>query len=131
MKSLKKGILALGLTLGIIASVGGSVVFAASETFGHVNSYATSARSRVFTNTADARTFFATKGTVTVYSEYYYINVNNLNIGKMTRNDGGNNTYVASLAFTAPNNTRSVKIESSHVVYAFGDLWSASTKATY
>ena len=130
MKSFKKGILALGLTLGIIASLGGAA-FAGSEAYGHVNSYATSGRSRAFATSADARTFCGAKGTVTVYSEYSYINVSNLTTGTMTKNDGGNNTYVASLAFTAPKNCRSVKIKSSHVVYAFGELWNANTDARY
>ena len=130
MKSFKKGILALGLTLGIIASVGGAA-FAGSNAYGQVNGYAASGRSRIYTNTAEAATNFADRGTVTVYSEYVYVNVNNLNTGKITKNNGGNNTDKASLSFTAPSNTRSVKIESSHVVYALGKLWSASTKATY
>ena len=130
MKTFKKSILALGLTLGIIACFGGAA-FAASEAYGHINSYATSGRSRAFATTADARTVSATKGTVTVYSEYSYVNVSNLTTGKVTRNAGGNNTYVASLAFTAPKNCRSVKIKSSHVVYALGELWNANTDANY
>ena len=130
MKSFKKGILALGLTLGIIASVGGGAVFADSSATGNINGTYTVATSAIQNTEAAGYTFFGMPGLVTVNSTYSYVNTSNLTTGSMNRYDGDTNRTSASVQFSAPKNCRSVKIQSTHYVYAFGRLWSAKTDKT-
>ena len=130
MKTFKKGILALGLTLGIIASVGGAA-FASSGVSGNINGTYTIGASSISYDEAKGRTMFGTLGLVTVSSDYTYINVHTLSTGTQSKYDGDTNRTSAVVSFVPPRNCRSVMIKSTHYVYAFGRLWSAKTDNTY
>lgn len=125
MKSFKKSILALGLALGVMASMGASA-FAAS---GQINGYYTSGNSSVSSTSGSAYTSFGDYGSVAVNSTYSYVNTNNLTTGTQSKNNGHYKS--ASVSFSAPKNCRSVKVVSSHSISAYSQTWSANTSATY
>ena len=113
MKSFKKGILALGLTLGIIASVGGGAF----------------AYSYCFYTYGWTYTSYNRSGYVSVNSVYNYINTKTLSTGTKTQSSTKNNSSSASLNIYAPNNCRSVDMYSTHVVSYGGQTWTGNTNA--
>ena len=128
MKSFKKGILALGLTLGIIASLGGAA-FAGSTSHGIVNGFLVTAKSNINYYEGSAYTQYEIAGGAEVYSYYYYVNPTTGYAGRMVKQNGG--IKYARVEFAAPKNCRSLQINSSHKLSAYGEKWSANTTATY
>ena len=131
MKTLKKGLLALGLTLGIIASVGGSSVFAVSYRRGYVNGAYVTAESNISYIKATGQTLSPKVGLVTVTSRYIYVNTRTFNAGRQDKYDGDTIRKLAKVSFTAPNNTKSITITSSHKVSSYGETWTACTTNEY
>lgn len=125
MKTLKKSILALGLALGVMASMGASA-FAAS---GSINGYYTSGNSYIYSTSGSASTSFGDYGSVAVNSTYSYVNTKTLATGTQSRNNGHYKS--TSVSFSAPSNCRSVAISSSHSVSAYSQTWTASTSKVY
>lgn len=131
MKKLK-GILALGLALGIIASVGGGSVFAIRNSFGRVNGYGTTGYSYCYTSHGYSNTNYYGKSCyVSVNSIYGYVNKKTLSTGTKTGSSGGNNRTCAQVDIYAPSNCRSAYISSTHVVTSGGQSWVGSTDDTY
>ena len=128
MKSFKKGILALGLTLGIIASVGGGA-FAYESTYGTVSGYGATGHSYCFYSYGWTYTSYNRSGYVSVNSVYNYINTKTLSTGTKTQSSTKNNSSSASLNIYAPNNCRSVDMYSTHVVSYGGQTWTGNTNA--
>ena len=128
MKSFKKGILALGLTLGIIASVGGGA-FAYESTYGTVSGYGATGHSYCFYSYGWTYTSSNRSGYVSVNSVYNYINTKTLSTGTKTQSSTKNNSSSASLNIYAPNNCRSVDMYSTHVVSYGGQTWTGNTNA--
>ncbi len=128
MKSFKKGILALSLTLGIIASVGGGA-FAYESTYGTVSGYGATGHSYCFYSYGWTYTSYNRSGYVSVNSVYNYINTKTLSTGTKTQSSTKNNSSSASLNIYAPNNCRSVDMYSTHVVSYGGQTWTGNTNA--
>ena len=128
MKSLKKGILALGLTLGIIASVGGAA-FAYESTYGTVSGYGATGHSYCFSTYGWTYTSYNRSGYVAVNSVYNYVNTKTLSTGTKTQSSTKNNSSSASLDIFAPYNCRSVDMYSTHVVSYGGQTWTGNTNA--
>ena len=129
MKTFKKSILALGLALGVMASIGVSS-FAGpypSKQEGKVGKYGTTGSSSITYNTGAAYTSYGDNGSVSVNSTYGYSNTSNYEGGSYTRSNGHYRS--TSVSFTAPNNCKSVSILSSHAVSKSGQSWSAKTYA--
>lgn len=131
MKAFKKGILALALTLGIIASVGGSSVFAVSYRRGYVNGAYVSGESFVSYSVASAQTLSRTVGLVIVNSEYRYINTRTFKTDRQIKSAGDVRKTSAKVSFTAPIHTKSIVITSSHKVSSYGETWTACTDNEY
>ena len=129
MNKFTKSILALGLALSIIVSVGGVSVFAASQKRGNLNGYSTIAVSTIAKSSAYASTQFATNGKRSVTSTYVYVNTTTLAGGRSTKDF--TSMREAKVSFVAPKGCRSVKISSSHYVEAFDKRWTANTSAVY
>ena len=128
MKSLKKGILALGLTLGIIASVGGSAILAAPSQSGMVNGHTVRGYSFCYNNYGRGITqIYNGRGFLSVNSTYNYVNVRKLTTGSITKDYGNNNITHATVWIDAPSGCRGVSMLSSHIAYEAGDFWSANT----
>ena len=125
MKTFKKSILALGLALGVMASIGASA-FAAN---GQINGYYTSGNSYISSSGGSASTSFGNNGSVSVNSTYSYVNTEDLSTGTQDRNGGHYRSI--SVNFYAPNNCRSVKVKSHHRISAFSQLWEADTSIKY
>ena len=129
MKSFKKGILALGLTLGIIASFGGSA-FAAS-TSGRVNGYTAYGYSSCSPmHSYSSTSFVAPNCNVAVSSVYNYVNTKTLSTGTKS-NSSSRRDYSVSLYLFAPNNCRSVNVTSTHVASTGGQSWTGFTNDKY
>ena len=131
MKSLKKGILALGLTLGIIASVGSGSVFASAFASGIVKGYSTTGHSYCYYTYGNSSTSYNRSGYVAVSSVYNYINKSTLSTGTKTRSSTKNNGYFIDVDVYAPYNCRSVNMYSTHVVSYGGQTWTGSTDDKY
>ena len=128
MKTFKKSLLALGLTLGIIASVGGGA-FAYESTYGTVSGYGATGHSYCFYSYGWTYTSYNRSGYVSVNSVYNYINTKTLSTGTKTQSSTKNNSSSASLNIYAPNNCRSVDMYSTHVVSYGGQTWTGNTNA--
>lgn len=129
MKSFKKGILALGLTLGIIASVGGGA-FAASSS-GRINGYTVYGYSHCSPMHSYASTsFVAPNCYVAVNTIYNYVNTKTLSTGTKSSSSSRNN-YSVSLTLYAPNNCLSVNESSTHVASTGGQSWTGFTNERY
>ena len=128
MKTFKKSLLALGLTLGIIASVGGGA-FAYESTYGTVSGYGATGNSYCFYSYGWTYTSYNRSGYVSVNSVYNYINTKTLSTGAKTQSSTKNNSSSASLNIYAPNNCRSVDMYSTHVVSYGGQTWTGNTNA--
>ena len=128
MKTFKKSLLALGLTLGIIASVGGGA-FAYEYTYGTVSGYGATGHSYCFYSYGWTYTSYNRSGYVSVNSVYNYINTKTLSTGTKTQSSTKNNSSSASLNIYAPNNCRSVDMYSTHVVSYGGQTWTGNTNA--
>ena len=120
MKSFKKGILALGLTLGIIASVGGGA-FAYEYTYGTVSGYGTTGHSYCYATSCWAYTKYNRSGYLSVNSVYNYVNTN--------KSSTKNNSSYATVDIYAPSNCRSVDMYSTHVVSNGGQTWTGNTNS--
>ena len=128
MKTFKKSLLALGLTLGIIASVGGGA-FAYESTYGTVSGYGATGHSYCFYSYGWTYTSYNRSGYVSVNSVYNYINTKTLSTGTKTQSSTKNNSSSASLNIYAPNNCRSVDMYSTHVVSNGGQTWTGNTNS--
>ena len=128
MKTFKKSLLALGLTLGIIASVGGGA-FAYESTYGTVSGYGATGHSYCFYSYGWTYTSYNRSGYVSVNSVYNYINTKTLSTGTKTQSSTKNNSSSASLNIYAPNNCRSVDMYSTHVVSYGGQTWTGNTNS--
>ena len=128
MKSFKKGILALGLTLGIIASVGGGA-FAYESTYGTVSGYGATGHSYCYATSGYSNTTYNRPGYLYVNSVYNYINIKTLSAGTKTQSTTSNNSTLAYQYVSAPNNCRSVDMYSTHVVSYGGQTWTGNTNA--
>ena len=126
MKSFKKGILALGLTLGIIASVGGAA-FAGSFSHGFIKNFIITANSSINSDKASAYTLYDDVGVAEVSSAYYYVNPTTFYSGRMIKQHG--QFKYAHVEFIAPKNHQSLAIQSSHKLAAHGQKWTGSTEA--
>ena len=130
MKSFKKSILAAGLAMAVITTIGGATVYAANPPQSYVNlpfagSYI-NAKSDIKYNTGNAYTSYGTYAdTVTVSSTYRYCNTSTGQSGFKTNSRGGPKS--ASVDFEAPNGCKSVSISSSHKVARNWQTWTAST----
>lgn len=133
MKSFKKGILALGLTLGIIASVGGGSVFAQQIVSGRVNGNNAYGYSICYQFSATARTTYygGTSALKTVNSVYTYIHPRTLATGAITKSRSTNNMLYTWVDLYAPGICKSAYITSTHVVYDNGQTWTGSTNHSY
>lgn len=125
---LKKLVLMPLLAITLVLGMGVSVVSANSAS-GKIGNYTTGASSYVYRTSAKASTSFASTGSVTVNSNYSYVNTNTLTTGTISRNKGYYSS--CSVSFTAPSNCHSVKINSSHCVSAYGQKWTTNTSAVY
>lgn len=125
MKSFKKTILALGLTLCIIAGVG-SASFAAYSTSTYINGAHAFANSFCYPYEGRSSTLYFGTGLVTLNTVYTYVNYKTLATSSMSRSDGANRREV-SFRFIAPSNCRSLHISSSHLVYTGGQTWNVTT----
>ena len=125
MKTFKKSILALGLAMGVLASIGLSS-FAAS---GQIAGYYTSGDSSISSTSGSAYTSYGDYGSVAVNSTYSWVNTKTLATGTQSRNNGHYKS--TSVSFNAPSNSRSVAISSSHSVSAHGQSWSATSSRVY
>ena len=128
MKTFKKSLLALGLTLGIIASVGGGA-FAYESTYGTVSGYGATGRSYCYATSGYSNTTYNRSGYLYVNSVYNYINIKTLSAGTKTQSSTKNNSSYATLDIYAPNNCRSVDMYSTHVVSYGGQTWTGNTNA--
>jgi len=128
MKSFKKGILALSLTLGIIASVGGGA-FAYEYTYGTVSGYGTTGHSYCYATSCWAYTKYNRSGYLSVNSVYNYVNTKTLSAGTKTKSSTKNNSSYATIDIYAPSNCRSVDMYSTHVVSNGGQTWTGNTNA--
>ena len=117
MKTFKKSILALGLAMGVLASTG------------QIAGYYTSGNSSISSTSGSAYTSYGDYGSVAVNSTYSWVNTKTLATGTQSRNNGHYKS--TSVSFSAPSNSRSVAISSSHSVSAHSQSWSANTSATY
>ena len=130
MKSFKKGILALGLTLGIIASVG-SASFAAYNTSGRINGYTVYGYSSCSPmHSYSSTSFVAPNCYVAVNTVYNYVNTKTLSTGTKS-NSSSRNNYSVSLTLYAPNNCLSVNESSTHVASTGGQSWTGFTNDKY
>ena len=120
MKTFKKGLLALGLTLGIIASVGSGSVFAKSYATAYVHGAYVSGESFISYSVASAQTLSRTVGLVIVFKTDSQI-----------KSAGDVRKTSAKVSFTAPYNTKSIMITSSHKVSSYGETWTANTANEY
>ena len=130
MKSFKKGILALGLTLGIIASVGGGSTLAYGTTGAMVNGRYARGSSYCFSSYGSASTSYNTNGYVVVNSVYNYVNTKTLSTGTKTQSSTRNNSNYTYVDIFAPNNCRSANMHSTHVVTSGGQTWTGFTENT-
>lgn len=131
MKSFKKGILALGLTLGIIASVGGAA-FAASIINGNVGGKFCTGNCFCYRYSARARTdLLGATGYVTVKSVYTYVNPRTLATGTKTDFRGGSNRSTAFTDLYAPGICQTVSISNTHEVRYGGNTWIVTTNHAY
>ena len=124
MKKLK-GILALGLALGIIASVGTSS-FAAYSRSTYINGAYAFANSFCYPYEGRASTIYYGSGLVSLNTVYTYVNTKTLKTGTMVRSDAANRREV-SFRLISPSNCRSVNITSSHLVSTGGQTWNVTT----
>ena len=131
MKTFKKGILALGLTLGIIASVGSGSVFAKSYATAYVHGAYVSGESFISYSVASAQTLSRTVGLVIVNSKYCYINTRTFKTDSQIKSAGDVRKTSAKVSFTAPIHTKSIVITSSHKVSSYGETWIANTANEY
>ena len=127
MNKFTKGILSLGLALSIL--VGGAATAFAGSKSGQVNGHNTTGSSSITSNSGSAGTSLSGSGTVVVTSTYSYVNINSLTTGSTSRTKGHYN--YASVSFSAPKNSRSVKVLSSHHVSAYDQDWGTNTSAVY
>ena len=125
---LKKVVLMMCIVATLVLGMGVSIVSANSAS-GKIGNYATGASSNIYRTSAKASTSFASTGSVTVNSNYSYVNINTLVTGTIPKNKGYYSS--CSVSFTAPSNCHSVKINSSHCVSAYGQKWTTNTSAVY
>ena len=128
MKSFKKSILAVGLTLGIIASLGGSAFCDAKGPYepATVSGYGAVACSDVTRYGGSAYTYYGGyASTLSVNSKYIYINTRTGVSNYTTKSTGHYKN--ASVSFTAPSNNKSVSIYSYHKIVAGAQTWLAET----
>ena len=126
MKSFKKSILAVGLALAVITSIGGTAVYATPRYVSrNVGGYGVTASSDIKYGYGTAYTSYGDYGSVTVQTTYYYCNVRNGQSGYKTGAAG--HFKSASVTLTAPNGTKSVSMLSDHSCSAHGESWSGPT----
>ena len=128
MKSFKKSILAVGLTLGIIASLGGSAFCVAYRPYetGYISGNSTVGCSDVTSYGGSAYTYYGGyASTLSVNSTYISINTRT-GVSDYTTKSAGHYKN-ASVSFTAPSNNKSVSIYSYHKIVAGAQNWSVET----
>lgn len=130
MKSFKKGILALGLTLGIIASVGGGSSLAYGTEGAMVNGHYAKGSSYCFSSYGTGSTSYNSSGYLVVNSVYNYVNTKTLSTGTKTKSSTRNNSNYTYVDILAPNNCRSANMHSTHVVSSGGKTWTGLTDNT-
>ena len=128
MKSFKKSILAVGLTLGIIASLGGSAFCDAKGPYepATVSGYGAVACSDVTRYGGSAYTSYGGyASTLSVNSTYISINTRT-GVPKFETKSAGHYKN-ASVSFTVPAGSKSVSIYSYHKIVAGAQNWSVET----
>ena len=129
MNKFTKSILALGLALSIIVSVGGVSVFASGRATGSINGYSATGISSISYNSANASTTFTGAGKKSVTSTYVYVNNKTLAAGRLTKDCS--TWHEAQVGFLAPSGCKSVIINSKHSVEVNYQRWAATTSITY
>jgi len=131
MKSFKKSILAAGLALAVVTTIGGVAVFAAGlpqpvTEPSTLCGYGISGRSDMLYNTAYASTYYG-GNSASVYVESTYRYWDNLRgiPGTMVKTTGHYKN--ARVEFNAPAGCKSVSISSTHNVYKNNQHWDATT----
>ena len=131
MKSFKKRILAAGLALAVVASIGGATVFASiyspqATDPSTICGYGVTGKSDVKYNTAYAYTSYGGYAdTVSVESTYiYYDNVHRIHKTETKRNG---HYRSARVEFTVPAGCTSISISSNHYLSKGGQRWYAET----
>ena len=128
MKSFKKSILAVGLTLGIIASLGGSAFCVAYRPYetGYISGNGTVGCSDVTSYGGSAYTYYGGyASTLSVNSTYISINTRT-GVPKIETKSAGHYKN-ASVSFTVPAGSKSVSIYSYHKIVAGAQNWSVET----
>ena len=132
MNKLTKKLLALGLALSIVVGVGSVSVFASSSS-GPAQGFCDVHRIYCFSElgqkTARAKTtVFYNGGMTRISSDYTYMNNSTLKKTTVTKENRAIQT--TGVSFTAPGNSRSVRIASTHKV-EFNSQWTGHTYVNY
>lgn len=128
MKKFGKRILALGLTLGVICSIG-SVAFAASSLTTTINGSIATALSTINSEKASAYTTYNGSGAVSVQSTLVSKNYANGEWHNTTRSKG---TYgTASVTVYKPKDDVTKRVTSKHSVSVGNQSWNGTTEKTY
>ena len=126
MKSFKKAILAAGLTLAVVASIGGSAFCDSYRHKNDIGGYGATVASDIKGTSGSAYTSYGGYGTVSLNSTYVYCSTKaNGDRGTYTSNKGHYKSV--STSFTAPNGSRSVSISTDHYVAGGGEKWYFTT----
>ena len=127
MKKLGKRILALGLTLGVICSIG-SVSFAASKLTPTIGGYKASATSSIEKSYASSSTTYNGSGAVSVNSKYIVSHKDTRRERTLTGSKGNYGTV--TLTISAPKYHESKRITTTHKVFATNQSWTGTTSAS-
>lgn len=130
MKKFGKRILALGVALSIICSIG-CASFAASSIKPTVNGIKGSASSTMAKDgeSASASTTYNASGAVSVKSTYTSLHISSRKPRTLTRTKGNYGT--ASVNFTKPTNYVSQRISSEHSISVSNQRWTGNTSDSY
>ena len=131
MKSFKKSILAAGLALAVVTTIGGVAVFAAgipapTTEPSTLCGYGVSGRSDMLYNTAYVSTYYG-GNSASVYVKSTYKYWDNLHGVPGTMVKTTSHYKNARVDFSAPAGCKSVNISSTHNVYKNNQHWDAET----
>lgn len=128
IKKIVAGVLAIAFVVctSAVTAKAASLNSVETATLGNV---AVQALSRISSSNAMCSTSMTGTGVVSVTGTYYYVNFRTLELGSKTTGYGGQ--YGATVAFYAPVDCRSVRVNGSHRVSYGAQYWGASTEAIY
>ena len=126
MKSFTKSILAIGLTLGIVASIGSSAFCASHKHKDDIGGWGVDVGSDINYDTGSAYTSYGGYGTVSLDSYFNWCSVKP-NGGSGTDHHTSGHYKYCSTSFPAHSNSKSVSIETKHYVSGGGEEWKTTT----